>query len=265
MKNLILLFSTLLFACGVYAQTATTAATTAVSAILGPRNVVKTNLAAYYPLTTANIYYEFKAGQNISVGTGFGYKIPQSFELTGIADLAEDDDDFTWTGDIKPEGLYVNPYVRYYPKGAITGFYFEAFVRYYKYTFTAPYDYEKNNVTIFEDADGEADGFGGGLMIGNQFALGPTMVLDIFAGFGMASGSTHIQTPGNTQLDEADFADIAQEIQDNADANTSLDIPFLGTLVNEIKAGSNNSAAWADIDNVPFPILRFGIVLGAAF
>ncbi|NNM15174.1 MAG: DUF3575 domain-containing protein, partial [Bacteroidia bacterium] len=159
MKKLISLITIMMLGYGVYAQT-TASATKAVSSILGPRNAIKTNIASYYPLTTANIYYEFKAGQKISVGTGFGYKIPQSFEVDALVDIAGEDDDFTWTGDIEPQGLYINPYVRYYPKGAITGFYMEAFVRYYKYDFTAPYDYTKNSVVIYEEADGEVDGFG---------------------------------------------------------------------------------------------------------
>lgn len=272
MKKLVSIFAILMLGYGLYAQTSTTSA---VTSVLGPRNAIKTNIAAYYPLTTANIYYEFKVSNKVSVGTGFGYKIPQTFEVSGIADLADEEDDFTWTGDVEPEGLYVNPYVRFYPKGAaITGLYFEAFLRYYKYTMKIPYTYTDDTdpagnpmpeMTYNEKGDGEADGYGGGFMIGNQFALGPTMVVDIYAGFGLASGSFYAESQKDSQMGPDDYADAKQEIDDAVDAQTELNIPFMDKLVNAVEADASSTKVWAEIKDVAFPMIRFGVVFGGAF
>lgn len=230
------------------------------SAILGPRSVVKTNLVGL-ALLSVNANYEYKVGPNTSVGLLAGYKVESTFTLNAIGNI--DGEDQTYTGDITPKGSFVNPYFRFYTSGALTGFYLEGFLRYYNYTYLVPYDYEKNESTIRANLDGTADGFGGGLALGGQFALAPRLYLDVFAGFGIASGNMHVET-NDPNLDAADYAKIGKTIEDNA-ATADVRVMFLGNTLDGLVAGSNDNSAWADIEGELFPIIRSGVCIGWAF
>lgn len=225
-----------------------------------PKSIVKINLIGYAMLSI-NANYEYKTGPQTSVGLLAGYKIPSTFTLDAIGTL--DDETMTYTGEITPEGLFVNPYFRFYTSKAMKGFYLEAFTRYYNYTYLVPYDYEKNGGTIRANLDGTANGFGGGLALGVQLELGPRIYLDLNAGFGAGVGDMHVET-NDPNLDAADYQKIKKNIEENA-ADSDVRIMFLGNTLDGLVAGANDNSAWADINGELFPLFRGGICLGFAF
>lgn len=225
----------------------------------GAKHIVKTNLVGYafYSITTN---YEYKTGNATSVGLLGGYKLPQTITVNALVDAIEGPQKYT--GEIDPEGYFINPYFRFYAQQSMKGFYFEGFLRYYDFKYLVPYDYEKNGGTIRANADGEASAFGGGLGIGSQFSLGGRWFLDVNLGFGLARGDIHIET-NDPNLDEQDYADIAQAIEDNKDSE--VEIFLLGDILNEIEAGASSTQAWADINDVILPIVRGGVSVGFGF
>ncbi len=232
----------------------------AVSALFSPRRVVKTNLAGYAMLSvSAN--YEQMVGAKTTVGLLGGYKLPNVIHVEAIGNL--DGERQTYTGDVEPSGLFMNPYFRYYPNAAFKGFYVEAFGRYFNYDFLVPYDYEKNGGTIRADLDGNASAVGGGLAIGVQFALASRLFLDINAGYGMAVGSVHVET-SDPNLELEDYLTIKRNIekyQDDADVQVFL----LGDILTDPDAQATSTSAWADFRDKTFPIVRGGISIGYAF
>ena len=223
-------------------------------------HTVKTNTASWF-IKSANVWYEYKAGPTTSVGLGFGYKLPGTIEIDAVAELTEGDE-YRYTGEIDPKGLYVTPFFRFYTGQSMKGFYFELFGRYYNYTFEVPYEYDKNNETLTGIADGDADGIGGGLSLGVQLLAGKHFVIDIFTGLGYASGKAHIET-SDPQLDADDYQKIKNTIEEHKDADVSIFL-FDRTIEN-IEADANSTSAWADIEEGGFPIIRAGISFGYTF
>jgi len=234
--------------------------TKALDAAFSPKSIVKINLVGYSMLSI-NANYEYKVGPKTSVGLLGGYKIPSTFTLNAIGDL--DDETMTYTGEITPEGLFLNPYFRFYTGKAMKGFYLEAFTRYYNYTYEVPYDYNKNGGIIKAALDGTATGMGGGLGLGVQLELGPRIYLDINTGFGVGSGDLHVET-SDPNLDAVDYQKIKKNIEDNAET-ADVRVMFLGNTLDGLVAGSNESSAWADINGELFPLIRGGIAIGFAF
>lgn len=228
--------------------------------LFSPKRVVKTNLVGY-ALLSVNANYEQKVGTKTSVGLLGGYKIPSTIRVDAIGEL--DGENQTYSGDITPEGLFLNPYFRFYTGKAMTGFYLEAFARYYSYTFLVPYDYDKNGRTISANLDGSATGTGGGLAIGVQLELGPRVYLDINAGMGLASGDVHVRT-NDPNLDADDYLSIKRNIEQHAE-DADVKIFLLDNVLTGVVAGANSNSAWADITGQVFPISRAGISIGYAF
>ncbi len=228
--------------------------------LFGAKYIVKTNLVgwAFYSI---NANYEYKAGPNTSVGLLGGYKIPTTFTVDAIGEL--DGENQTYTGEIEPKGYFINPYFRVYPGGAMTGFYVEAFLRYYDFKYKVPYDYTKDGEDIRANLDGDASAAGGGLAIGGQFALGQRIFLDINTGFGVASGNIHLET-NDPNLDAEDYLDIKQTIEENRD-DADIQIFLLGDIITNIEADADENSAWADIKGQLFPVFRGGISIGYAF
>jgi hypothetical protein len=257
MKKLMLGTALLLASSHIHAQDAGTVA----SAVFSPRAILKTNLVGYAWLS-ANLNYEYKAGLNTSVGLLAGYKIPSVIHISALGDLKGDQQ--TYTGDIEPQGLFVNPYFRFYVgQQALKGFYLEAFARYFNYTFLVPYDYEKNGRNIRANLDGTANGMGGGLALGVQFPVAPRVYLDIHAGYGMGSGDIHVET-NDPNLDAADYQKIKSNIEKYED-DADVQIFVLESVLNNLDAEANANSAWADVKGATFPILRGGISVGFAF
>lgn len=228
--------------------------------IFSPRRIVKTNLAGY-ALLVVNANFEQKVGLKTSVGLLGGYKLPSVIKVEAIGEL--DGEHQTYTGEVEPQGLFLNPYFRFYPNKTFHGFYVEAFARYYDYTFLVPYDYDKNGSIIHANLDGTAKGMGGGLALGVQIELGPRVFLDINAGYGMGSGDVHLDT-NDPNLDAADYQSIKRNIEQHAE-DADVKIFVLDNVLSGVVAGANDNSAWADIDGGTFPILRGGISIGFAF
>lgn len=229
-------------------------------AIFSPRRVIKTNLTGY-ALLSVSANYEQKTGLKTTLGLLAGYKLPSVIKVEAIGNL--DGEKQTYTGDVEPKGLYVNPYFRFYPKEAFKGFYVEAFLRYFDYDYLVPYDYDKNGRTIRANLDGTASAFGGGLGIGVQFTLASRLFLDINAGYGMAMGSAHIET-NDPNLEREDYLTIKRNIekyQDDADVQVFL----LGDILRDPDARADDRHAEADFRDKVFPIVRGGISIGYAF
>lgn len=223
-------------------------------ALFSPRRIVKTNLAGYAMLAV-NANYEQKTGPKTSVGLLGGYKLPSVIHVKAIGEL--DGENQTYTGDIEPKGVFLNPYFRFYPKETFKGFYLEAFLRYFNYSYLVPYDYDKNGRTIRANLDGTANAFGGGLALGVQVALASRIYLDINTGFGVASGNAHVET-NDPNLELEDYLTIKRNIekyQDDADVQVFL----IGDILKDPEAKADASHAEADFKNKLFPVLRGGV------
>ncbi len=256
MKNWILCVA--LLCCTPFIKAQTTAAV--VDEVFAPKFMVKTNLLSYAWLSV-NANYEQKVGPKMSVGLLGGYKLPTTIQVDAIANI--DGENQTYTGEIEPEGLYLNPYYRFYPGEVFKGFYVEAFLRYFDYSYLVPYDYEKDGSTIRANLDGTASAMGGGLGMGVQLKLAPTVYLDLHAGYGMAVGDAHVQT-SDPNLDAEDYLIIKQNIekyQDDADAQVFI----LGDVLTDPEAYAYEDSAEAFFNDKMFPIVRGGITLGFAF
>jgi|GEM_PF-3156619 len=231
-----------------------------VDAAFSPRRIVKTNLAGY-ALLVVNANYEQKVGLKTSVGLMGGYKLPSTIQVDAIGEL--DGENQTYSGEVEPKGLFLNPYFRYYTNKAFKGFYLEAFARYFDYTFQVPYDYDKDGSIIQANLDGTATGMGGGLALGVQLELGPRVYLDINAGYGYANGDIHVET-NDPNLDLEDYQSIARNIEQHEE-DADVEIALLGNLLTGVDADANDNSAWADIEGRAFPIIRAGIAIGFAF
>ena len=227
---------------------------------LETHHIIKTNLGGY-ALYSINANYEYRTGINTSVGLLGGYKLPSTYTVDAIGDLGGDTQ--TYTGEIEPKGFFLNPYFRVYPSGAMSGFFLEAFTRYYSFEFQLPYDYTKNGSDIRAYADGTAKAFGGGIALGAQFALAKHLFMDIHAGFGVANGNIHMET-NDPNLDAADYLEIKQNIEEFRD-DADVQIFLLNSVFENIEADANESSAWADINNQLFPVFRGGICIGYGF
>ncbi|MBK9176839.1 MAG: DUF3575 domain-containing protein [Flavobacteriales bacterium] len=222
--------------------------------------MIKTNLAGY-ALLSVGANYEQKVGLKTTVGLLAGYKLPSTIHVEAVGNL--DGERQTYTGDVEPQGLFINPYFRFYPKEAFKCFYIEAFTRYFNYTFLVPYEYEKNGGIINANLDGKASAFGGGLGLGVQFAIAPRVFLDFNAGFGMAVGNVHLET-NDPNLELEDYLIIKHNIEQYQD-DADVQVFMLGDILTDPKAEATSSKAWADFDNKLFPIMRGGISIGYAF
>lgn len=257
MKKFVLSVALVLGVFAVHAQDAASA----VSDLFSPRRIVKTNLVGY-ALLAVNANYEQKVGQRTSVGLLGGYKVPSTIHVAAIGNL--DGENQTYTGDIEPSGLFLNPYFRFYTgKAAFKGFYLEAFTRYYDYNFLVPYDYDKDGGKIRANLDGTATGFGGGLALGVQVPLGTRVYLDINLGYGMAKGDVHVET-NDPNLDAEDYQTIKRNIEKYRD-DAEVKIFLLDNVISSIEANASSNSAWADIKDQTFPIVRGGIAIGFAF
>ena len=228
------------------------------------RSIIKTDLKAYVPvdfnvISSINANYEFQLNDKFSVGIVGGSLIERTLEL-GATGTTGSGDQLAYKGEITPTGYFINPYVRLYTKEAMTGFYVELFTRHYNYDFKIPYDYEKNGSTILANADANAKAYGGGLVIGNQFSLGKLFVLDIYAGAGMGVGNAHAET-NDPNLDAQDFANIKKEMDEAED----VEIFLVGNAINNMTYDANSTSAWADVTNIPVPMLRAGVAFGIRF
>lgn len=224
--------------------------------------VLKTNLIAD-AFTAVNLNFEAKIGPTSSIGVLAGYKLKREIDLSGFV-VDSEGDKYNYEGKITPSGIFATPYYRYYPAGALTGFYVETFLRYYNYEYTVPYDYTNNEGKRYQgDLLGTADGFGGGIAIGGQIPLGQRIYLDIYGGVGVAQGNAHIETSDSDNLTAEDYAEIKKELDENK--ASTVNIFILGNTLSKATADATSSKAWADIESELFPILRGGICIGFAF
>ena len=231
-----------------------------VAAVFGAKRIVKTNLVGYAFLV-ANVNYEQKTGTKTSVGLLGGYKLPSTIKIEAIGRI--DGESQKYTGEVRPQGLYLNPYFRFYPKEAFKGFYLEVFGRYFNYTYEVPYEYQKNDRTINAALDGKASAVGGGLGLGYQFSLASRWFLDINAGYGMAAGDAHVET-NDPNLEREDYEKIKRNIEKYQD-DPDVQVFLLGDFLKNPDARATDSSAEADFKNKLFPILRGGIAIGYAF
>lgn len=230
------------------------------SALFSPKRIVKTNLTGY-ALLSVSLNYEQKVGPKTSVGLLAGYKLPSVIHVEAIGSI--DGEKQTYTGDVEPQGIFINPYYRYYTRETFKGFYIEGFMRYFSYNFLVPYEYEKNGGIINANLDGKASAFGAGVGLGVQVNLAPRVFLDFNAGFGLAMGNVHLET-NDPNLELEDYRTIKRNIEQYQD-DADIQVFLLGDILTDPKAEATDTKAWADFENKLFPILRGGISIGFAF
>lgn len=229
-------------------------------ALFSPKRIIKTNLAGY-ALLSVSLNYEQKVGPKTTVGLLAGYKLPNVIHVEAVGSI--DGEKQTYTGDVEPQGIFINPYFRYYTRESFKGFYLEAFMRYFSYDFLVPYEYEKNGGIINANLDGTASAFGGGVGLGVQFNLAPRVFLDFNAGFGLAMGNVHLET-NDPNLELEDYQTIKRNIEQYQD-DADIQVFLLGDILTDPKAEATDTKAWADFENKLFPIMRGGISIGFAF
>ena len=100
---------TVLIATVTVAQDAAPAAALAKGAF-SSKYILKTNLVGL-GMASINLNYEVKTSPFTSAGLLTGYKLKSTYTLDAVGNLS--DDQMTYTGEITPEGVFVNPYSRY--------------------------------------------------------------------------------------------------------------------------------------------------------
>lgn len=142
-----------------------------------------------------------------------------------------------------PRGFYLAPFVRYSSMNAVN-----------KYTFN-----DSDGASHTVDFDGKLTGFGGGLMMGTQWALGRNVVLDWWI-FGPFYGSQKGDFHGEDAVPIKD----PQGIQDDIN-NTDLGPWTLTAVVgNQNIGGSQKGVVDAKLSG-PFIGIRSGLSLGIRF
>jgi len=225
-------------------------------------NLVKTNLISWAKLSP-NIHYERPITPVTSAEIGITFLTGFTTKITGTAFTSEGV--ATETVDFKLKGFNITPSVRFYTGGvAPTGFYVSPFIRLYNYKLNVDdYPYERNETgeIVPVSGDGKVTGIGGGLTIGGQWITNNNIVIDIYGGFGAATGTADF-TVADPDLTAEEYADMKVEI-DN-ELNTAS-IGVFDNTFDKIKVTASENSATIDLENAILPMGRLGVVIGYAF
>lgn len=182
------------------------------------KNIIKWNLSAL-ALSQYSIQYERVLALNRSYAIGFG--ISPDVELPFKTELL---DRFGGNSDARHAiestrftKITVTPEYRFYmSKNAPKGFYVATFIRYTNMLLSSNYPFTTNSgVQHNPHVEGKFSGVGGGAMIGTQFLLGPSMVLDLWIVgpfIGIMNASFH-GTDDMSDMTDADKAKLESDIE----------------------------------------------------
>lgn len=221
-------------------------------------NILKLNLTAL-PLKQYSFQYERVLNRKISVLAGFRL-MPSTglpFKKLILENAADDPDTRDAIESFRISNIAITPELRFYlsKKGYGRGFYIAPFYRYARYSsnnmrFT--YD-DGSGGTGTIDLNGKLTTNTGGLLLGTQWNLGKSVVLDWWILGPHYGGGTGLFTGVSSQtLTPAEQDDLRNQLND-------IDIPFTTTSVNV----TANSASLR-LDG-PWAGIRAGFSLGIRF
>ena len=177
------------------------------------KNVIKVNLGS---LSVKNIALQFERaiGKKTSIALGVRFQPYGTIPLKATIENAVDDPDVQ-VGNIKIGNFALTPEFRLYlGKAALKGFYIAPYARYASYKMQTPFNYTSGTTTKTALFIGKISSFSGGLLLGSQFRISNSVVLDwwILGGhYGNSNGSLTVVTPlTTTEQDDirATLADI---------------------------------------------------------
>lgn len=215
------------------------------------QHVAKLNLAAF-SFRNVSLQYEKPFSDKMSAGLGLRFMIPRT--IPAYVDATEDGSGST--GDSKMTGWSVTPEFRFYTGGeAPTGFYLAPYFRYTNFKLETEGSYvDDDGFTQYYPLTGKYNGFGGGIMIGNQWLINDKFSIDWWI-IGVHYGTATASLEGETTTG----AWTANEQQDIENELEATEVPF-GTT--EVDVDPNSAKfSW----NMPFLGFRPGICLGWAF
>jgi len=226
--------------------------------VLDGANRIKVNLLAL-PVRTASLQYERLLSPRFSLAVSTNITPRGALPLRGYFSQfvdAEDTISNTILDESRVSAFSLTPEARYYfGRQPGSGFYLGGFLRVSTSSFTAAYTYVSSEGDVYPiSGRASSTGFGGGLLLGAQFNLGPRVVLDWWA-LGAGVSTTRVKFSASTNLQSVDA-------EDRAEAERRLEeAEIFGRTFDVTVTGDGGTAS----GRFPVPVLRTGLALGFRF
>lgn len=244
MKRTVLLIATLL---------------TVITSGMAQNHVVKLGIPSLL-YGRANLNYEFVLNEKSSVNLRAGIQFPRNFPL-GALDLENEADDFRFNSGKWTSYGVMPSYRIYFGKNnpAPHGFYVSPYLSYNKNGFNFDMDYDDGPQTeIPANIKIGYSGIGGGVMIGNQWVINESFVID-FNYFGIGYGLQTISMKFSSSDPNVDYEQLKDDLEDELEETNNT-------------GGVNNISKVEALDDgikikagAPSPQIRFSFSLGYMF
>jgi hypothetical protein len=203
-------------------------------------------------LKNVAIQFERAIGKKTSLALGVRVEPYGSIPFKSKIEDAVDDPNVQ-VGSIKVGNFAFTPEFRYYlGKAALKGFYVAPYGRYANFKMQAPVSYTSGTTTKSALFTGNISSISGGLLMGSQFRISRSIVLDwwiLGLHYGTSNGDLKVITPLTTQE------------QDDLEATLNgIDIPLF-----KIKSSVDANGATISSKGVWAGLRAFGINLGVKF
>lgn len=222
-------------------------------------NVVKLGIPSLF-YGRANLNYEYVLNEKTSINLRAGAQFPRNFPIEGFQqDQGPSDFRFT-SGQYKAYG-FMPSYRIYFGKNnpAPHGFYVAPYFSYNKNTFIFNLEYDNGNeLNIPAEYNVGLTGIAGGIMIGNQWVINETFVLDFnYFGIGyglLAGGIKFSSTDPNVNYEEL-RDEVQNQLENTSNTGGANQINEVQAFDDSIKIKSGG----------PAPHLKFSFSLGYMF
>ena len=222
-------------------------------------NIVKMNLSAL-AFKNLSFQYERVVAPKMSVALGVSLMPQSSLPFSGrLNEEFGDNEDAKRAIETTKLGQFsITPEVRFYlgKKRAPRGFYLAPFARYTRMSFEQKYQFTASNDIVYNPLiKGTINNFGGGLLIGAQWALSNKITLDWWiAGPLYGSSKGHLKgTDDFSTMSDDDMRDLENDIED-------FDIPLT-----KVEATVAQNQVDVKLTGPYAGIRAFGIALGFRF
>ncbi len=207
----------------------------------------------------ANLNYEFVLNDKTSLNLRAGAQFPRNFPVDAV--LQEDPNDEFRINSGKWNAYGFTPSYRiYFGKNnpAPQGFYVSPYVSYNKNTVTVDMEYDDGaQISVPATMKVGYSGIGGGVMIGNQWVINESFVID-FNYFGIGYGLQTIAMKFSSSDPSVDYDQLKDELEaelENTGNNGVNDIDNIEALDDGIKIKAE----------APSPQVKFSFSLGYMF